>query len=105
MHDHITGDNNVAVGIDAFQMGTTFSNGTAIGMRAAAYNNADEIIAIGHAAMENGTTGLRNTVIGAYARREQQTGNDDTIVGYGTMSGTAISNSGGDNTFMGSNAG
>jgi hypothetical protein len=75
-------------------------------------------VGVGHAALNNLTTGARNTAVGNFAGANNQTGGDNTCIGFeagkqatgaentfiGSQSGDAVT-SGALNTFVGASAG
>lgn len=101
-----SGDNNTAIGVDAFQgvdvTQVAFSNGTAIGRLAGAMNAVNDACCIGAYAGQYATTGLNNIMVGTYAGRNLTTANHCTSIGWQAMGGgNLLNNTGDDNTAIG----
>jgi len=88
-----------AIGYQALRLNTQGYN-TVIGSQAGANNSTGGITAIGARTLQNNTTGVGNVAVGGYdattsyqaALRSNQTGNYNTAMGNGALTGVTASN-------------
>ena len=101
-NDTTTGDQNVAMGVEALAKNTSGASNTANGAFALEYNTSGwGNTAIGWSALFNNTIGIQNTAIGMMALIENTTGSDNSANGlYALLSNTTGNN----NTAFGSAA-
>jgi len=101
MENNTTGNNNIALGMDALNQNITGGANAAIGYKSL-YNNTGGLynIAIGEEALLNNTTNHNNTSIGVQSLINS-TGNGNTAIGH--QAGSNVS-SGGNNTLIGKGA-
>ena len=80
------GDDNVAVGYEAFTDNTLGEKGVALGYGALKNNTEGDFnVGVGYNAMETNTTGRKNTGLGYRSLMDNLDGDDNVAVGYQTL--------------------
>lgn len=100
--DDLTNNQNVYVGYQSGQFGTTGSMNVAIGFRSL-WNNTSGYsnVAIGHNALTAATTGIQNTAIGQRSLASNTTGQGNTAIGYSALNSSTTAS---ENTAIGFHA-
>ena len=97
-----SGDDNVAIGFEAFKSATTSSQNTCIGSKAGSAVTGGNNVCVGFRAGEDSTSIDSCVAIGKSAYDAANTGNENIAIGAGAM-GSAVT-TGGSNTAIGKDA-
>ncbi len=89
-----TGTQNVAVGHQALKDNVVGSNNIAIGQQALQKNNNSNNVAIGFNAARDNSNGNKNVAVGGFSGFINQTGIENTFIGYEAGRNTSTSTSG-----------
>lgn len=100
--DDLTNNQNVYIGYQSGQLGTTGSMNVAIGFRSL-WNNTTGYsnVAVGHNALTANSTGIQNTAVGQRTLAANSTGQGNTAMGHLALNSATTAN---DNTAIGVNA-
>ncbi len=98
------GGSNIVIGQSAMGSSTAGSNNIAIGISALSNSTGSSNIGIGGGALFNVTTGTNNLGLGSSTLNNYSTASQNTAIGNGAMSGSVVTNTGGNNTAVGYNA-
>ena len=99
--DNTTGDDNIAIGMDALRVNTTASDSVAVGTNALKANTAALNVAVGKDALLANTSGSQNTAVGTFAGNSITTGDNNSS--FGKDAGEIIT-TGSNNISIGYNA-
>ena len=98
-----SGDENVAIGYEAFKSATTASQNTCIGSKAGSAVTGGNNVCIGFRAGEDATSIDSCVAVGKSAYDGANTGNDNIAIGAGAMGDSGVT-TGGSNTAVGKDA-